>query len=369
MRRAPLSCPVPAAAGVRRTYNRLVTCFAPRAALLLCGMDRALLASPRTPAAGLSLSRTLAAAVLLGGAALWWASTAWPADLPVFLPWEFSWIEYLGLVFPFVWYCHGLALTPRARRPGWPRRIAFFLGTALIYGVMETRYVYFSQHMFLLNRIQHASMHHIGPFLIALAWPGETIARACPDRVLRLCRSQPVQRGLAVLMNPVIAAVLFAGLVILWLQPPVQFRMMISPPLYLVMNLSMVLDGLLFWFLVLDPRPSPPARHSYTVRLVTAIAVVFPQLIMGAMLTFSTQPWYPYYDLCGRLFPEVSALLDQHLGGLVVWIPSSMMSSIAFLLIINNVRLNDDLMSGGKNHDDIEIAPGVRLSSASWTGR
>lgn len=332
-------------------------------------MDIALPATPRTPTAGLTPSRILAIAVLLGGAALWWVSGTWPADLPVFLPWEFSWIEYLGLVFPLVWYCHGLALTPRALWPGWPRRIAFFTGMAVIYGVAQTRYVYLSQHMFLLNRIQHASMHHIGPFLIALAWPGGTIARACPAWLLRLCRSRPVQRCLAVLMNPVVAAVLFAGLVILWLQPLVQFRMMISPPLYLAMNLSMVLDGLLFWFLVLDPRPSPPACHSYTVRLVTAIAVIFPQLIMGAMLTFSLQPWYPYYDLCGRLFPEVGALMDQHLGGLVVWIPSSMMSSIAFLLIVNNVRLNDDLMSGGKNRDDIEIAPGVRLSSASWTGR
>lgn len=326
-------------------------------------------AEPVVPAASASPSVIMAGAVFAIGFALWWLSETYPADMPSFMPWEFSWIEYLGVVFPFMWYWRGMALTPPAVRPHWLRRVAFLAGSVLIYGMVLTRFVYLSQHMFLLNRVQHASIHHLGPFLIALAWPGETIARGCPDWVRRAGDSRFVQRALAVLMQPVIAAVLFAGLVILWLLPSVQFHMMISPPLYTVMTLSMVLDGLLFWFLVLDPRPSPPARHSYTVRLITVIAVIFPQLLMGASLTFSQTPWYPYYDLCGRLFPQISALLDQHLGGVVVWVPSSMMSSIAFLLIVNNVRLNEDRVSGGKNRDDIEIAPGVRVSSASWTGR
>ncbi len=306
--------------------------------------------------------------VALGGVC-WWLASAYPADLPFFLPWDFSWIEFLGIALPLVWYLRGLALTQAEERPHWLRITAFLLGILFIYTLMQTRFVYYAQHMFLLNRVQHAGMHHLGPFLIALGWPGGTLARGAPDWALRLARTTFVRRALRFLMHPVVAAVTFAGLIGLWLLPAVQFVMMISPPLYVVMNLSMVLDGLLFWFLVLDPRPSPPAYHSYTVRLITTIAVIFPQLILGARLTFSLEPWYPYYDLCGRLFPTVSALMDQHLGGVVVWVPSSMMSSIAFLLIVNNVRLNEDRQSGGKNEDDIEIAPGVRLSSASWTGR
>jgi putative membrane protein len=34
----------------------------------------------------------------------------------------------------------------------------------------------------------------------------------------------------------------------------------------------------------------------------------------------------------------MGALHDQHLGGLIVWIPASMMSSVAFMLVLNNVR-------------------------------
>jgi putative membrane protein len=212
-------------------------------------------------------------------------------------------------------------------------------------------------------------MHHLGPFLIALSWPGETLARGAPRAVVRLTQARWVQSLLRIVQMPVIAGVLFVGLVWFWLLPDVHFQAMISPLLYPVMNLSMVIDGLLFWFFILDPRPAPAARHSYAVRLVTCVLVIFPQLLLGARLTFGQTPLYSYYDLCGRLFPSVGALLDQHLGGLVVWIPSSMMSSFAFMLIMNNIRLQEDRQSGGNNKDDIEIAPGVRVSSKGWTGR
>jgi putative membrane protein len=307
--------------------------------------------------------------VLVAGFILWWGSATFPAEMPVIAPWDFSWIEYLGIVVPLLWYLRGLSGTSVADRPHALRQIAFLTGVALIYATLQTRFVYLSQHMFFLNRLQHLGMHHLGPFLIALAWPGETINQGMPEAARRVVRARWIQATLGVVQNPVIAGVLFVGLVWFWLQPTVHFHAMISPVLYETMNLSMVIDGLLFWFFVLDPRPSPPARHSYPIRLVTCVLVIFPQLLLGARLTFGLTPLYSYYDLCGRLYPSVSALLDQHLGGLIVWIPSSMMSSIAFMLMLNNIRLQEDRRTGGITRDDIEIAPGVRVSSRSWTGR
>ncbi|WP_158258669.1 cytochrome c oxidase assembly protein [Rhodopila globiformis] len=307
--------------------------------------------------------------VLAVGTVLWWGDAVHPAEMPVFAPWDFSWIEYLGIALPLLWYLRGLTLTPAAERPHGLRQTAFLAGVALIWVTLQTHFVYLSQHMFFLNRLQHMGMHHLGPFLIALAWPGETLARGMPAAGLRLARARPIGAMLRVVQNPVVAGLLFVGLIWFWLIPNVHFHAMISPVLYTTMNLSMVIDGLLFWFFILDPRPAPPARHSYAVRLVTCILVIFPQLLLGAHLTFAMTPLYSYYDLCGRLFPSVSALLDQHLGGVIVWIPSSMMSSVAFMLMLNNIRLHEDRQNGGNNNDDIEIAPGVRISSRAWTGR
>ncbi|WP_158929171.1 cytochrome c oxidase assembly protein [Acidisphaera sp. S103] len=323
----------------------------------------------RTIAATLDPSALLAGFVVAVGAVLWWGSATYPAEMPAIAPWDFSWIEYLGIVLPLAWYLRGLVLTEPAARPHWLRRTSFLIGIGLIYGAMQTHFVYLSQHMFFLNRLQHLGMHHLGPFLIALAWPGETIGRGMPDVVGRWVRARWIQRVLRVVQTPVVAGVLFVGLVWFWLLPNVHLHAMISPVLYMTMNLSMVIDGLLFWFFILDPRPAPPARHSYPVRLATCILVIFPQILLGSRLTFGMTAMYSYYDLCGRLFPSVSALTDQHLGGLVVWIPSSMMSSVAFMLMMNNIRLQEDRQCGGNSKDDIEFAPGNRVSSHGWTGR
>jgi putative membrane protein len=133
------------------------------------------------------------------------------------------------------------------------------------------------------------------------------------------------------------------------------------------MNWSMVIDGLMFWSLVLDPRPAPQARTSCAGRLLVTVAVMFPQIMLGSAITFSSTSLYPYYDLCGRLYPSIGAILDQHLGGIILWIPSSMMSSICFMLIMNNLRLQEDRMPPVE-YDD-EDGDHLQVFSASWTGR
>ena len=128
------------------------------------------------------------------------------------------------------------------------------------------------------------------------------------------------------MQQPLLAAILFVGLIYVFLIPPVHFRAMIDPRLYAIMNWSMIGDGLLFWFLVLDPRPKPEAGTSYGTRMVLPFAVMFPQIALGSYIAFSPGGLYPYYDLCGRLFPSITAANDQHIGGIVAWIPAGMMS-------------------------------------------
>ena len=225
--------------------------------------------------------------------------------------------------------------------------------------MLQTHFDYMAQHMFFLNRIQHVVMHHIGPFLIALGCAGETIGRGMPPRLRRIAESRTAALTIRVLQQPVVAVFLFVGLFYFWLVPPVHFRAMIDPRLYALMNASMVLDGLLFWSLTLDPRPRPPARVSYAARFVLAVVVMFPQIALGAVITFSTHDLFPYYDLCGRLFPSLDALADQQIGGIVI-IPPVMMSVIGALLVVNAFRIHEET-SEGKRHD--------LSSSATFAGR
>lgn len=294
------------------------------------------------------------------GALLYWLCRFRPSWMPAWAPWDFSWPEYLAFALTILWFLRGLGATPEASRPSIGRRIAFFSGLALLYAVLQTHFDYMAQHMFFLNRIQHVVMHHIGPFLIALGCAGETIGRGMPPRLRRIAESRTAALTIRVLQQPVVAVFLFVGLFYFWLVPPVHFRAMIDPRLYALMNASMVLDGLLFWSLTLDPRPRPPARVSYAARFVLAVVVMFPQIALGAVITFSTHDLFPYYDLCGRLFPSLDALADQQIGGIVIWIPPVMMSVIGALLVVNAFRIHEET-SEGKRHD--------LSSSATFAGR
>jgi len=298
------------------------------------------------------------------GALLFWLSSSRPTLMPVWGPWDFSPPEYLATALVLLWFCRGLAITPLAERPPLWRRAVFLLGVGVIYAVLQTQFEYWSQHMFFLNRIQHVAMHHLGPFLVALGAAGGTIKRGMPLR-LRLAIESPAVAGIIrALQQPVVAAFLFVGLFYFWLIPLVHFRAMIDARLYALMNWSMVLDGILFWWLVLDPRPKPPARISYGARVALALGVMFPQIVLGAAITFSQSDLYPYYDLCGRLFPSISALNDQHIGGIVIWIPPAMMSAIAVLVVINALRLDEEATSEA-NGDGAALA----ALAKSWIGR
>src|SRR5262249_7947444 len=149
------------------------------------------------------------------------------------------------------WYLRGLTVTEPAARPILPRRLAFLAGILVIYTVLETRFEYLAEHQFFFNRLQHVAMHHLGPLLIALAWPGETIMRGMPPQLRRIVQHPISTATVSILQQPVLAGLLFVGLIFLWLIPSIHFAAMIDSRLYSIMNWSMVVDGILFWFLVL----------------------------------------------------------------------------------------------------------------------
>jgi putative membrane protein len=303
--------------------------------------------------------------LIMISSSLWWLSTAHASAMPFWAPWDFSWIDFMSTWLVIWWFIRGLARTATPQRPSSVRRIGFLAGTLAIYSVLQTHFEYAAQHMFVLNRIQHVAMHHLGPLLIALSWPGATIARGMPRELRTLLRHHLILRALNLVQQPVLAASLFVGIIFLWLIPIVHFRAMLDSHLFAIMNWSMVVDGILFWCFVLDPRPSPPARTSFAVRAAVAIGVMFPQILGGALIAFTRHELYPSYDLCGRLFPGIAASADQTLGGLVIWIPPAMMSVLAFMLVLNASRRCSEVQREDRSGDRL---PSAAIEARSWIG-
>lgn len=253
------------------------------------------------------------------------------------VPYEFSPTVIAACSLAAVLYFCGA----RRTSPGFWRQLSFWSGLVLIYVALHTHLDYYAEREFFIHRLQHLVLHHVGPFLIALSWPGATLRAGLPFRwrcgwVRSVRRSRWTQALAGVLFNPWVASILFFGVIYLWLWPSLHFVAMLDWRLYRVMNWSVTVDGLLFWWLVLDRRLSPPAHLAPGSRILVSLVVAVPQLLIGAMITFAHHDLYPIYAICGRAFPSVSSMDSQMYGGLILWIPSAMMSTIAALIALRN---------------------------------
>ena len=280
-------------------------------------------------------------AVLLLGAALYVICRFYPADLPVWLPWEFSWPEYLAAALTFVWFARGLRRLPKAQHPPLWRLICFVVGLASFYIVLQTRIDYYAQHMFFVHRWAHFVLHHAGAFLIAMGMSGPVLWAGMPDLLKPVIKSRTVQAVMNVLQSPVMAPFLFVGLLYFWLIPQIHTRVMLDANLYELMNWTMAVNGVMFWSLILDSRAKPPARLSHLMRAALILVIELPQMVLGAILSLSEHDIYPVYTICGRVL-DMTALNDQHYGGLIIWLPGTLTSFAAMIVVLVTMRLNEE---------------------------
>lgn len=264
---------------------------------------------------------------------------ATPGEIIAFLaPWEFAPLVQLAVWGAFALFVAGCW---RGAAPGFWRGAAFLIGLAGFYVVTQTQFDYYAQYLFYAHRGQHLVLHHLAPFLVALAAPAPVLAAGLPGGLRRWWRAgeQHTLRRLLrlpyrVLQQPFVAALLFVGVIYFWLIPSVHFDAMLSEDLYWLMNASMAIDGLLFWWLIFArDRDGATPWLSFGKRLLVLALIVPPQIVLGAYITLSKSNLFDVYAVCGRAFP-IEPMTDQQIGGIITWIPASMMSVVAILVLL-----------------------------------
>jgi putative membrane protein len=287
------------------------------------------------------MMRAWYAAILALGAVLYLVCRLFPADLPFWLPWEFSWPEYLAIALTLLWFAHGLKLLPKDQHPPLWRSICFVAGVLSFWIVLQTRIDYYAQHMFFVHRWAHFVLHHAGAFFIALGMSGPVLWAGLPEFLKPVIRSRPVQATLSFLQHPVMAPFLFVGLLYFWLIPQIHTRVMLDANLYELMNWTMAINGVMFWSLILDSRAKLPARLSHLMRAALILVIELPQMVLGAILSLTEHDIYPVYTICGRVL-DMTALNDQHYGGLIIWLPGTLTSFAAMIVVLVTMRLNEE---------------------------
>ena len=251
-------------------------------------------------------------------------------------PWELS---------PTLLACFGLAawLFIRGQRTHHvtrTRQVFFWVGMVMLYLSLHTMLDYYAERMFFMHRIQHLVLHHAGPLIVMAAYPGSVLRAGLPlswrVRLKKFNQSGLGQGLIALLTNPIFVPALFVFLVIIWLVPSVQFYSMLDWRLYRLMNWSVVITGFLYWNLILDRRPCPPAAMSPGGRVISPILTMAPQMVAGAIIAFTERDLYPLFDLCGRAI-AMEAQTDQMIGGLTMWIPAAMTEVIGLMMALRTL--------------------------------
>ncbi len=272
-----------------------------------------------------------------------------PTDLIAWLaPYRFSWLAVTLLPLAAVLYGLGArAVANAGEQAGFWRPFSFFLGVLLCYLVIHSRLDYYGQYLFFMHRGQHLVLHHLGALLIALGDPVRFWKTAMRSLHIgpRTAGQARILRALAipvrVLQHPVVGSIVFFGLIYLWLIPRIHFDAMLSEELYLLMNWSMLVDGVLFWLVIVDPRPPrDSSMPGYGTRLFMIVFTAIPQIVLGAYITFSRENLYDVYSVCGRAWP-IDPETDQLYGGLMTWIPPAMMEAIAALIVLSMIMRRD----------------------------
>ena len=173
--------------------------------------------------------------------------------------------------------------------------------------------------MFSVHMIQHLLLSLIAPPLFLLSIP--------PQRIRQfLDQHQRMKRGLLFLTLPVIASILFNGNIWLWHAPPLFQAMMASESLHILVDMLYLLTGCIFWW----PLLNPDQNEKRVLPLGGLLAYIFfsdmPMMLIGAGMTFS-QPLYTIPMTHPTMLMIVTPQ-DQQLGGLLMWVASSI-----FLLI------------------------------------
>ena len=252
-------------------------------------------------------------------------------------PWEFSPALVLCFIVGIVLFIRGT----RVHRVSAARQWLFWLGIVVLYLSMHTRIDYYAERLFFAHRLQHLVLHHLGPLLIMGAYPGQVLRAGLPMPVriwLKGFRLTGMGRAIeATLTNKFLVPFLFVFLVVVWLIPTIQFYSMLDWRLYRFMNWSVVITGFLYWNLILDRRPSPPAVMAPGARILSPVITMVPQMVVGAVITFTEYDLYPIFDLCGRAIPGMSAVTDQAIGGLTMWVLAGFVEVFGLLFALGTL--------------------------------
>ena len=230
----------------------------------------------------------------------------------------------VAVVFAGLGYVRGW-LQLRATSPGliptW-RAVSFFAGLGSIWVAVASPFaVCDDQRLLTGHMVQHLLLLSLAPPLVLLGSPLLAVSFGLPPEITRALgaalRWPRVQRIGEVLGQPALGWLAATIVLVVWHVPAALTLGLQSETWHAVEHASFLATGLLFWWPVVQPWPSPPTGPQWWMVVYLFLATL-PCDILAGFLVFSERVLYPVY-LSTPGNPGLSALDDQQLAGALMW--------------------------------------------------
>ena len=190
--------------------------------------------------------------------------------------------------------------------------VAFLLGMDIIFlALVSPLDELGDRYLFSVHMVQHLCLTLVGPPLLLLGTPEWLLKPLLQKRVLF---------GIAkVLTFPAVAFLLYNIDFWLWHAPPLYNATLENQGFHILEHLTFIVFGVLNWWPIFSPMSEGLPRLSPGGQILYIFLSGMPIVALGAGLTFFPPLYVPY--LAAPRIWGLSAVTDQHLGGLIMWIP------------------------------------------------
>lgn len=225
----------------------------------------------------------------------------------------------------------------------------FFLAASLMSPVDLLGSQLFSFHM-----LQHMlSMFFAAPLLLfALPFAIGMWGLPRPVRPVvtaLLTRDSWFRTCLAAVSQPGVVWLIFLIFYYGWHEPMLYNLALRRPWVHDIQHIMFFSAALLFWWTIIGGGPVLHRRFSPWGKIAFLIASVPPNMAVGVWLSLSGEVVYTYYNSIPRVW-GLTVMQDQQLGGVIMWIPGSMMFLMAALVIMGILFLRKEPLPEPVSH-------------------
>jgi putative membrane protein len=191
------------------------------------------------------------------------------------------------------------------------------------------------ERSFTLHMIEHELIMLAAAWLLAASRPLPVLLWALPQAIRGKAGSLGNRPWLAIpwrfLTDPVVATVVQAVILVAWHLPGLFDRALAGPGWHAAQHISFLGSALLFWWAMANGRSG---RHGFGLSALCLFATSLVGGMLGALMSFSASPWYSAYAAMGMTPLGMSPAEDQHLAGLLMWIPGGLVHAGAALYFL-----------------------------------